>query len=337
MKLFITGAAGFIGSNFTRHMLKKYPDCHVSVYDALTYAGNLDNLNDLLDYPNFTFVEKDIRKLDDILENLQEESIIINFAAESHVDRSILGASDFITTNIYGTYCLLEAARKKKAKKFLHISTDEVYGSIKDGSFKEVDPLNPSSPYASSKASADLLAMSYYKTYGLPVIITRSSNNYGPYQYPEKVIPLFITNAMEDKPLPLYSDGRNIRDWLHVLDNSSAIDTVLHKGKEGQIYNIGGSFEITNIELTNSILEIMKKPKSLIKKVPDRLGHDFRYSIDSSKLKALGWKPEFDFQRGLRETIQWYINNQSWWKKIKEKQAEYKKFYEKYYLSECRS
>lgn len=337
MKLFITGGAGFIGSNFTRYILKKYPEYHVKVYDALTYAGNLENLKDLLNLPNFTFVEKDIRNFEDILANLEEGSTIINFAAESHVDRSILGASDFITTNVYGTYCLLEAARKKNVKRFLHISTDEVYGSIQKGTFKETDPLNPSSPYASSKAGADLLALSYYKTYKLPVLITRSSNNYGPYQYPEKVIPLFITNALEDKPLPLYGEGLNVRDWLHVLDNSMGIDMVLHKGGDGEIYNIGGDCEKTNLELTRTILKIMRKPETSIKKVPDRLGHDFRYSIDSSKIKMLGWKPETDFADGINETIKWYKANQDWWKKIKEKQAEYKKFYEKYYLSECRS
>ena len=336
MNLFITGAAGFIGSNFVDYLMKTYPDYKVKVYDALTYAGNIENLDHLRSNPNFEFAHKDIRSMRDVTDNLDEGSTIIHFAAESHVDRSIMGADDFVTTNVNGTFTLLEAAKKKNVKLFIHISTDEVYGSIKDGSFFETSPLNPSSPYSASKASSDLLALSYHITYGMPVIVTRSSNNYGPYQYPEKVIPLFITNAMEDKPLPLYGEGLNVRDWLYVEDNCKAIDAVLHKGKPGNVYNIGAGYEESNIDITYTILDIMKKPESLIKKVPDRLGHDFRYSINFDKLKALGWRPENDFKTGIKKTIEWYINNEKWWKKIKEKNEEYKKFSEKYYVEGLR-
>ncbi|MBI2252383.1 MAG: dTDP-glucose 4,6-dehydratase, partial [Armatimonadetes bacterium] len=261
----------------------------------------------------------------------EDVDAIINFAAETHVDRSILGADDFITTNVYGTFSLLEAARFAKIKRFLHISTDEVYGSIKEGSFNEDSLLNPSSPYSASKAGADLLAYSYFTTYKLPLVITRSSNNYGPYQYPEKLIPLFITNALENKPLPLYGDGLNVRDWLYVLDNCKGIDLIFHKGKEGEIYNLGAGEEKTNLEITHLILEIMEKPLSLIKKVTDRLGHDYRYSINSSKANFLGWKPEYPFIKGIKDTVRWYLENRIWWQKIKGKQEAYQSFYKKYY------
>lgn len=328
-KILITGGAGFIGSNFTRYIINKYPEYQVTVFDALTYAGNLENLEDLKD--KFTFIKGDIRNLNEVQPALKDQDYIVNFAAESHVDRSILEADSFITTNIYGTFCLLQAARATNPKIFLHISTDEVYGSIQEGSFTENSILNPTSPYAASKACADLLALSYYKTYNLPIIITRSSNNYGPYQYPEKLIPLFITNALENKSLPLYGDGLNQRDWLYVEDNCKGIDLILHKGTPGQIYNIGVDNEKTNLEITNSILDLMSKPKSLIAKVKDRLAHDRRYSIDSSKVKQLGWKPQYDFMEGLKETVKWYIDNPKWWKKIKEKQTAYKEFYNKHY------
>jgi len=256
---------------------------------------------------------------------------VINFAAESHVDRSIHQAGDFIETDIRGTFVLLEAARKHGIERFLQISTDEVYGSIDQGSFKENHPLLPNSPYSASKAGADLLVRSYFKTYGMPVLITRSSNNYGPYQYPEKLIPLFVTNAIDDKKLPLYGDGKNVRDWLHVLDNCSGIDVVLHKGKIGEIYNIGGGNERENIFITHKILDYLGKPYDLIQPVKDRPGHDRRYSVDTSKIRALGWQPQYDLEKGLEQTIDWYVQNENWWRKIKEKQEAFKKFYQAQY------
>ena len=256
---------------------------------------------------------------------------IVNFAAETHVDRSILEAGKFIDTDVRGTFVLLEAAKKYKIERFLHISTDEVYGSIEDGSFKEGDPLEPNSPYSASKGSGDLLVRSYHKTYGVPVIITRSSNNYGPYQYPEKLIPLFITNAIDNIPLPLYGDGKNVRDWIHVEDNCSGLDVVLHKGELGQIYNIGGGNERENIFITTTILKLLNKPESLIKYVKDRPGHDRRYSISTDKVNTLGWTPKFELSTGLEDTVKWYLKNENWWRKIKEKQKDYRKYYESQY------
>ncbi len=329
MKILITGGAGFIGSNFIRHLLNKYPDYEITNLDKLTYAGNLENLRDIEDNPHYRFIKGDIcnkKTVDSIVRNGVDT--ILNFAAESHVDRSILGPESFIRTDIYGTYTLLEAARKHKIKRYIQISTDEVYGSIEKGSFKETDSLNPSSPYAASKASADLLCLSYFTAYKLPVIITRSSNNYGPYQFPEKLIPLFITNALENKPLPLYGDGLNVRDWLYVLDNCSAIDLILYKGEIGEIYNVGADNERTNIEITKAILKILGKDEGLIKRVKDRPGHDRRYSLDSKKIRELGWRPEYDFEKALKETVNWYRNNETWWRRLKKK-AE--KFYKKQY------
>jgi len=334
MKLLITGGAGFIGSNFIRHLIKNGKRTYkILNYDKLTYAGNLDNLRDIENNPSYDFVKGDICDGDFLLKVVKKflPDAIINFAAETHVDRSILSAGDFIQTDVYGTYNLLEAVKTHNIKRYIQISTDEVYGSIEKGSFSENSPLKPNSPYAASKASGDLLCRSYYITYKLPVIITRSSNNYGPYQYPEKVIPLFITNALENKPLPLYGDGKNVRDWLYVEDNCRAIELVLLKGKEGEIYNIGGGKEITNIELTDRILRILNKPASLIKKVKDRPGHDRRYSLNFSKIKKLGYKPAILFEDGIKKTIQWYIENQWWWQKLKNKdfQTYYKKQYGK--------
>lgn len=329
MRVLITGGAGFIGSNFIRHILKKYPDYEIVNLDKLTYAGNLENLIDIKEKPNYRFIKGDICD-EKTVDSVVKEGVdaILNFAAESHVDRSILGPESFIKTDIYGTYTLLEAARKYKIKRYIQISTDEVYGSIEKGSFRETDPLNPSSPYAASKASADLLCLSYFTTYQLPVIITRSSNNYGPYQFPEKLIPLFITNALENKSLPLYGDGLNVRDWLYVLDNCQAIDLILHKGEIGEIYNVGADNERTNIEITKAILKILEKGENRIKRVKDRPGHDQRYSLDSTKIRELGWKPEYNFEKALKETVDWYRNKKSWWRKLKEKAEE---FYKKQY------
>jgi dTDP-glucose 4,6-dehydratase len=330
MKLLVTGGAGFIGSNFIRHILNKYPKYQVINLDKLTYAGNLDNLKDIAKDSRYRFVKGDIGDAKIVDRLAQKVDAIINFAAETHVDRSILDPEAFIKTDVLGTFTLLEAVKKHKVKRYIQISTDEVYGSIQKGSFKETSPISPNSPYSSSKAGGDLLVRSYFVTYKLPVIITRSSNNFGPYQYPEKVVPLFITNALEDKPLPLYGDGKNVRDWLYVVDNCKAIDAVLHKGKDGEIYNIGGGNEIPNIEITSCILEMLGKPKSLIKKVQDRPGHDRRYSIDCSKIKKeLKWHPETDFETALKETVEWYKNNAWWWKKLKDN--DFKKYYKKQY------
>jgi len=329
--ILVTGGAGFIGSNFVRYMLNKYPDYRIIVLDALTYAGNRANLSDLESNPRYFFYHGSICDeivVDNLMSNVDA---IVNFAAETHVDRSIHEAGEFINTDIRGTFVLLEAAKKYKIRRFLHISTDEVYGSIEDGSFKETDGLEPNSPYSASKAGGDLLVRSYYKTYDVPVVITRSSNNFGPFQYPEKIIPLFITNLIDDIPVPLYGDGKNVRDWLHVIDNCAGIDTVLHKGEVGEFYNIGAGNERQNIEITKIILEELNKPESLIKYVKDRPGHDRRYSIDISKMNKLGWQPQKDFKDAMKETVRWYVDNEAWWRAIKEKQEEYKRFYEAQY------
>jgi dTDP-glucose 4,6-dehydratase len=313
MRLLVTGGAGFIGNNFIRYILNKYKDYFIINLDKLTYAGCLDNLKDVQNNPRYKFVHGDICDPVVVKKLMKSCDVVVNFAAESHVDRSIKDPSSFIKTNFTGVYNLLEIAKKSNIKKFIQISTDEVYGSILSGSFKEDSPLNPSSPYSASKASADLLALSYYTTFKLPVLITRSSNNFGPYQYPEKIIPLFTTNALQGKSLPVYGTGKNIRDWIYVEDNCRGIDLVLHKGKIGEIYNIGGGNEKSNIEITNLILKYLNKPKSLITFVKDRLGHDFRYSLNCDKIKKLGFKPKYDFETALRRTIEWYINNKSWW------------------------
>jgi len=331
MRILVTGGAGFIGSNFVRYLLRKYPDVHVINLDALTYAGNRENLADLEGDSRHVFHHGDIRDQKIVDQVMADVDAVVNFAAETHVDRSIHEAGDFLTTDVMGTFTLLESAKKHGVKRFLYISTDEVYGSIEQGSFKETDPLSPSSPYSASKAAGDLLAHSYFVTYGLPVLVTRSSNNFGPYQYPEKLIPLFVTNAIDNKPLPLYGDGKNVRDWLYVIDNCAAIDLVLQEGIPGEVYNIGGDCEKMNIEITHLILDIMKKPKSLIQPVKDRPGHDRRYSVDTAKIRKLGWSPNPDFPKLLETTVQWYIDHQAWWRKIKEKQAEYKRFYDAHY------
>lgn len=316
MRILVTGGLGFIGSNFIRYTFEKYPESFITNLDAITYAGNLNNLKDIENNPHYHFIKGDICKKEDIEEAIKECEIVFNFAAETHVDRSIIEAGSFVKTDIIGTYTLLEMARKYSIEKFIQISTDEVYGSIEDGSFRETDPLDPSSPYSASKAGADLLVRAYYKTYGLPVLITRSSNNFGPYQYPEKLIPLFITNALRNKALPVYGDGKNVRDWLYVLDNCSAIDLVFQKGKLGEIYNVASGSEKTNLEITNLILRKLNKPDSLIQFVKDRLGHDRRYSLDFTKIKKLGWKLNYSFESAMKLTINWYRENEWWWKPL---------------------
>ncbi|MFA5050819.1 MAG: dTDP-glucose 4,6-dehydratase [Patescibacteria group bacterium] len=330
-KILVTGGAGFIGSNFIHYIFKKYKNYQIVNLDKLNYCGNLENLKDIEKNPNYKFIKGDIcdkNLIDNLLKN-EKPDAIINFAAMTHVDRSILDAEEFIKTNILGVQILLEASKKYKISRFIQISTDEVYGSILKGKFKETDILDPSSPYSASKASAELLALSYFKTYNLPVLITRSSNNYGPFQYPEKLIPLFVTNLLEGKKVPIYGDGKQVRDWLYVLDNSIAIDLVLHKGKIGEIYNIGGNSEKENIEITKNIFKILGKNESSIEYVKDRLAHDRRYAIDSSKIKKLGWKPEYKFSEALKITVDWYKNNQSWWQRIKT--GEYLKYYQTQY------
>ena len=332
MKILVTGGAGFIGSNFIRYIHSKYPDYQVINLDNLTYAGNLENLEDISCNSFYRFIKGDIADASLVSQVLQEEvDVLINFAAESHVDRSIEDASSFIRTNILGTHVLLEASKKYKVGRFIQISTDEVYGSLgPEGFFTEGSPLHPNSPYSASKAGADHLVRAYYETFKLPVIITRASNNYGPYQFPEKFIPLFITNAIADEPLPLYGDGLNIRDWLHVKDHCAAIGLILHQGKEGEIYNIGAHCEKTNLEVAQIILKELNKPESLIRFVKDRPGHDRRYALDTSKIKqGLGWHPEHSFERGIRHTIAWYREHTSWWTKIKS--GEYRHYYQRVY------
>jgi len=318
MKILVTGGAGFIGSNFIHYQLENYDDQIINI-DKLSYAGNLDNLKDVETNPNYEFRELDIcnrEKIDQIMH--RGIDYIVNFAAESHVDRSIEDPSVFVKTNIAGTQNLLDLALKFGVKKFIQISTDEVYGSLgKNDKFSEESILNPSNPYAASKASADLLVKSYFKTYNLPINITRCSNNFGPYQYPEKLIPLFIINALQDEKLPLYGDGSNIRDWIYVKDHCKAVDLVMRKGESGEIYNIGADNEKTNIEITRLILSLLSKTELLIKHVKDRKGHDYRYAVDSSKIKEkLGWETEFDFENAMRKTLNWYLDHKKWWQKI---------------------
>lgn len=313
MKVLITGGMGFIGSNFVHYILQKYPDEEIVVMDKLTYAGRIENLQDVMD--KITFVKGDICSREDV-EKVGKCDVIFNFAAETHVDRSIIDAGIFVKTDVLGTYNLLDYSRRYDVEKYVHISTDEVYGSIEKGSFKEEDILDPSSPYSASKAGADLLCKAYFKTHGLPILITRSSNNFGPYQYPEKLIPVLIINALQNKPLPIYGDGMNVRDWIYVLDNCEAIDLVAKKGTNGEIYNVASGNERANIWIANSILKELNKPKDLIKFVNDRPGHDFRYSLDFARIKKLGWKPEYDFENAIKDTIQWYIKNEWWWKPL---------------------
>lgn len=335
-KILITGGAGFIGSCFVRQTLQKHPDYQVINLDALTYAGNLETLVDIEKNPNYRFVKGDIRDKE-LVDKLFAEGLdyVVNFAAESHVDRSITGPEIFTLTNVLGTQNLLEAVRKHWTpdtdKRYLQVSTDEVYGSLgKEGYFTEETPLQPNSPYSASKTGADLLVRAYFHTFGLPVLTTRCSNNYGPYQFPEKLIPLMISNVLADKELPVYGDGKNVRDWLHVSDHCEAIDIVLHQGTVGEVYNIGGHNEKENIYIVKLILSELQKPETLIKYVKDRLGHDRRYAIDAGKMaKCFGWQPRYTFEQGIHETIQWYVQNQTWVDSVKS--GDYLKYYEKQY------
>ncbi|MGB9735051.1 MAG: dTDP-glucose 4,6-dehydratase [bacterium] len=333
MRILVTGGAGFIGSNFILYMLEHHPDYDIINLDKLTYAGNLENLKSVDTNRHYTFVKGDIADAGLVTEIMQKGiDAIVNFAAESHVDRSILEPASFIKTNVLGTQVLLDVAREKHVSRFIQISTDEVYGSLGEtGKFTETTCLHPNSPYSASKASADMIALAYYKTFNVPVIVTRTSNNYGPYQFPEKLLPLAITNLLEDKPVPIYGDGLNVRDWIYVADNARAIDLVLHRGNIGEVYNIGAGNESTNISLIKHLLKLMNKPESLIIYVKDRPGHDRRYAIDASKImNTLGWKPSVALEEGLRLTIDWYVNNRDWWTRIKS--GEYLEYYEKNYL-----
>jgi dTDP-glucose 4,6-dehydratase len=317
VKLFVSGGAGFIGSNFVRWILRERPDVELTNYDLLTYAGNLANLRDVEDEPRYRFVKGDICDTVLLDEVLPGHEAIVNFAAESHVDRSIDWAAEFVRTNVVGTNALLDVARRHAIPRYLQVSTDETYGSIDVGSFREDDRLDPASPYSASKAAGDMLVRSYHKTYGMPVLITRGSNTFGPYQYPEKVIPLFVTNLLEDKPVPLYGDGLNVRDWIHVEDVCSGIATVLERGEVGMIYNIAAGNERTNLELSHALCDLLGKPYALIKPVADRLGHDRRYSIDTSRVRALGWTPKRDFDEALGSTVAWYRENRWWWEPLR--------------------
>lgn len=328
-RVLVTGGAGFIGSNFVHYVLGKHPDYEVVVLDKLTYAGNLDNLKDLSGNPRYRFRQGDICDPVAVSAAMEGCSYVVNFAAETHVDRSIFDPGSFITTDVYGTHVLLEAARRLSIERFLQVSTDEVYGSIEEGFSREEDPLLPSSPYSASKAGGELMAQAYFTTYGLPVIVTRGSNTFGPFQYPEKLIPLFVTNALDDIPLPLYGDGLNRRDWIHVEDHCAGIDFALHEGQAGQVYNVGGGNERTNIEITHLILELLEKPGDLITFVKDRPGHDRRYGLDCSKLMSLGWSPVYSFQSAMAQTVKWYLDNRWWWEKIKS--GEYARYYEQQY------
>ncbi len=316
----VTGGCGFIGSNFVRHLLQADPGVTVVNLDVLTYCGNLENLRDIeREYASrYRFFHGDVRDPKAVAEAMEGCDAVVHFAAESHVDRSIARADDFVTTNVLGTFVLVEEARSRNVERFLYVSTDEVYGSTIDGSFGEDDPLNPSSPYSASKAAGDLLVKSYYTTYAMPVLVTRSTNNYGPYQYPEKLIPLFVTNLIEGKKVPLYGDGGNVRDWLYVLDNCRAIETVLRHGDAGQIYNVGAGNEVDNRTITNAILGLMDAGEEMVQYVPDRLGHDRRYSVTCDKVRALGWSPQRDFLASLADTAQWYKDNPFWWRRLKE-------------------
>jgi len=318
MRILVTGGAGFIGSNFVHYTLKEHPDYEIVVLDKLTYAGRRENLQNV--WNKITFIKGDITVRNDVLEAARGCNSIVNFAAETHVDRSILQAGTFVLTDVLGAYNLLETAREIGISRFVQISTDEVYGHILKGSFKETDRLNPRNPYSASKAGAELLCQAYFETYGLPVLITRSSNNYGPYQHPEKLIPKTIINALLNKSIPVYGTGKNVRDWLYVEDNCEALDTVLHKGTLGEIYNIGANQELENIQVVKTILEFAEKPANLIRFVEDRLGHDLRYSLDTKKIQKLSWKPKTEFKQGMRKTIQWYKQNSNWWKPVVEKE-----------------
>lgn len=336
MKILVTGGAGFIGGNFVHHMVNKYPDYPIVNLDLLTYAGNLETLKPVEDKPNYKFVKGDIADEPFIMDLFEREhfDVVVNFAAESHVDRSITDPGIFVQTNVMGTRVLLDASKKYGVKRYHQVSTDEVYGDLPldrpDLFFTEETPIHTSSPYSSSKASADLFVLAYYRTYGLPVTISRCSNNYGPYHFPEKLIPLIISRALADQELPVYGKGENVRDWLHVCDHCEAIDLIIHNGRVGEVYNVGGHNERTNLEVVKTILKALKKPESLIRFVTDRPGHDMRYAIDPTKLETeLGWKPKYNFDTGIEQTIEWYLANREWWEHIIS--GEYANYFNKMY------
>jgi dTDP-glucose 4,6-dehydratase len=332
VNVLVTGGAGFIGSNFVRHALSAHPTWEVTTLDKLTYAGRLENLQGVLDHPRHTFVKGDVADPGVAGPLVRQSEIVVHFAAETHVDRSIMNAGEFITTDVFGTFVLLEAAREAQGlRRFVQISTDEVYGSVAEGASRETDELRPRNPYSASKSGADRLAYSYWATYGVPVVITRASNNYGPYHFPEKVIPLFITNAIDDLPVPLYGDGLQERDWLHVADHCRAVDFLIEAGTTGEVYNVGGGNHVRNIDLTKRILSLLAKPESLIQPVADRVGHDRRYALDTSKLRALGWAPQVPFDAGLRETVGWYQQNEWWWRPIKDADPAFRAYYDAQY------
>lgn len=330
--ILVTGGAGFIGSAFVRYMVDKYPDYNIIVYDKLTYAGNLDNLLPIHDAPNYRFERGDIAD-ETTVERVcttHEIDTIVNFAAETHVDRSILDPHAFVHTDVVGVYILLETARRLGIERFHHVSTDEVYGSIPEGFFKETDPLEPNSPYAASKAGGEMMIRAYHVTYGLHTSVTRGSNTFGPYQYPEKLAPFFITEAIDDRPLPLYGDGMQVRDWLYVDDHAMAIDTALHQAPPGEIYNVGGEHEMHNIDVTRLILKLLDKPETLIRYVTDRPGHDRRYALTNDRMRQhFGWAPQTDFETAMKHTVQWYRDNEWWWRKIKS--GEYLEYYKRQY------
>jgi dTDP-glucose 4,6-dehydratase len=332
VEVLVTGGAGFIGSNFVRYALQQHADWRVTTLDKLTYAGRRENLHDVIDDPRHRFVHGDICDAPVAGPLVERAHIVVHFAAETHVDRAIMSAGEFIRTDVEGTFVLLEAARRATSlRRFIQISTDEVYGSVATGASEETDELRPRNPYSASKCGADRLAYSYFATYHVPVIVTRASNNYGPYQFPEKLIPLFVTNLLDDLPVPLYGDGGNVRDWLHVGDHCRAIDFVVAHGTNGEVYNIGGGNEVRNLDLTHQILGLVGKPSSLIKPVQDRPGHDRRYALDSGKLRRLGWQPQQSFEAGLAETVAWYRENEWWWRPIKERNPAFKAYYEAQY------
>ena len=332
VEVVVTGGAGFIGSNFVHHALEAHPDWRVTTLDKLTYAGRRENLQDLEAHPRHRFVHGDVADAAVAAPLVRDAEVVVHFAAETHVDRSLMSAGEFIRTDVHGTFVLLDAAREaSRLRCFVQISTDEVYGSVPDGASRETDELRPRNPYAASKAGADRLAYSYWATYRVPVVITRASNNYGRHQYPEKVIPLFITNAIDHKPLPLYGDGLNVRDWLHVDDHCRALDLLIERGRPGETYNVGGGNEVTNRDLTHRILDRLDRPASLIEPVADRPGHDRRYCLDTAKLRALGWEPRTGFEAGLSATVDWYAKNEWWWRPIKDGSKTYRAYYDRQY------
>ena len=332
LNVLVTGGAGFIGSNFVRYAIATHSDWYITTLDKLTYAGRLENLQEVIDHPRHTFVKGDIADAKTAAPLVNTSDLVVHFAAETHVDRSLMSAGEFITTDVFGTFVLLEAARSApRLRRFVQISTDEVYGSVAEGSSRETDELRPRNPYSASKAAADRLAYSYWATYNVPVVITRASNNYGPYHFPEKVIPLFITNAIDNIPVPLYGDGLQERDWLHVTDHCRAIDLLIEAGTPGEVYNVGGGNHIRNIDLTRRILALTGRTDVLIQPVPDRPGHDRRYSLDTSKLARLGWHPQVSFDTGLADTVAWYRGNEGWWRPIKENDPAFRAYYDAQY------